>query len=398
VNQFKFDSHHPWPRFPLLMTGLISGLVAALLILLAIKYTGLGTTLLNSPSADQPNSVNLAHYQPEVQLMANNDYEKTIIGVYNRVRSSVVMITTATLVEEFDFFRGASVRNIQGLGSGVVFRRDGYILTNKHVVDGVEGRRVSQISVVLANGKSYPAKIIGVDSPSDLAVLKIENNNLSVPVWGNSQAVQVGQTAIAIGNPLAENLQNTVTVGVVSATGRVLNGELEVAMIQTDASINPGNSGGPLINSKGEIIGINTAIAAKSQGIGFTIPGNTVKSVADQLIKRGYVSRPGLGITYIHFLPENISYLEARLGYRLTIKNGLFVVKVVNGSPADLAGLIPGDIIVKVEGHPVKNLDLVKETVARNPVGARIKLEVYRRGKRLQLTPRIGELRQKEEI
>jgi serine protease Do len=394
VNQFRFDSHEPWGRFPLIMTALISGMVAAFLMLVAIKFTGLGTALLGATPVDPPTPL---QYQPSSHYPIN-DYEKTTIEVYNRVKSSVVMITTATLVEEFDFFSGSSLRNIQGLGSGVVFRQDGYILTNKHVIGGVEGRKASQISVVLANGKSYPAKIIGVDSPSDLAVLKIENKNLAVPVWADSGQVQVGQTAIAIGNPLAENLQNTVTVGVVSATGRVLNGELEVEMIQTDASINPGNSGGPLINSRGEIIGINTVIAAKSQGIGFSIPGNTVKSVANQLIAKGYVSRPGLGLTYIPFLPENVGYLEARLGYRLAVKCGLFIGKVVKGSPAEQAGLAPGDIIVKVEGREVKNLDLVRETVAHNPIGAKIRLELCRNGKRMQISLKIGELRQKEEI
>jgi serine protease Do len=397
VNQFRFDSHEPCGRFPLIMTALISGMVAAFLMLVAIKFTGLGGMLLSAAPVDPPTA---ERDQPRGDYMIN-DYEKMIIEVYNRVKASVVMITTDTLVEEFDFFSGASLRNIQGLGSGVVFRQDGYILTNKHVVGGVDGRKVSQISVVLANGKSFRAKIIGVDSQSDLAVLKIDNPNLAAPVWADSGQVRVGQTAIAIGNPLTENLQNTVTVGVVSAIGRELNvsnGELEVPMIQTDASINPGNSGGPLINSRGEIIGINTVVAAKSQGIGFSIPGNTVKTVANQLIKRGYVSRPGLGLTYIPFLPENVGYLEARLGYRLAVRSGLFIGKVVKGSPAQQARLLPGDIIVKVEGREVKNLDLVKEIVARNPIGSKIKLEIYRGGKRLEVSLKIGELRQKEEI
>jgi serine protease Do len=394
VNQFRFDSHEPGGRFSLIMTAVLSGMVAAVLMLVAVKFTGLGAALLNTTLSEPQLPL---QYQSTGHYTIN-DYEKTIIEVYNRVKASVVMITTDTFVEEFDFFSGASLRNIQGLGSGVVFRQDGFILTNKHVIGGVDGRKASQISVVLANGKSYPAKIIGVDSQSDLAVLKIENNNLTAPVWADSRLVQVGQTAIAIGNPLTENLQNTVTVGVVSATGRVLNGELQVPMIQTDASINPGNSGGPLINSRGEIIGINTAIAAKSQGIGFSIPGNTVKNIANQLITKGYVSRPGLGLTYIPFLPENVGFLEARLGYRLAIRSGLFICKVFKKSPAERVGLRPGDIIVKVEGREVKDLDLVRETVAHNPVGAQIKLEIYRGGRHFLVTLKIGELGQKEEI
>lgn len=395
MNQFRFDSHEPYRKFSMVTVSVFSGLIAAFLVIVAIRFTGLGTMLIDPvhPSPVQP--VNYA-----LKNFSINEYEKSIIEVYNRVKPSVVMITTDTLVEEFDFFNGSSLRNIQGLGSGVVFRQDGYILTNKHVVNGAEGRKVSQISVVLSNGKSYPAKVVGVDSQIDLAVLKIEHSKLTVADWANSEKVQVGQTAIAIGNPLTENLQNTVTTGVVSATGRLikLNTDYEIQMIQTDASINPGNSGGPLLNSAGQIIGINTAIAAQSQGIGFSIPSNTVKSAANQLIEKGYVSRPGLGVFTVLFNPENVGYLEARLRRNLPVKNGLFVARVFEGTPADQAGLRGGDIIVSVNGKKIFNGDLVREVVTKYPIGTKVALDVYRENRKIKITVKIGEMRKREEV
>jgi serine protease Do len=395
VNQFRFDSHDPFRKSPLIVTALISGVIAAFLMLAAIKFTGLGTVLI-APSVSVPTP----RLNYDSTSATTNEYEKAVIDVYNRVKPSVVMITTDTLVEEFDFFNGSSLQNIQGLGSGVVFREDGYLLTNRHVVAGVQGRKVSQISVVLSNGKSYPAKIIGVDSQTDLAVLRINNHQLETPVWGDSEKVQVGQTAIAIGNPLIESLQNTVTAGVVSATGRavVLDEQYTLHMIQTDAAINPGNSGGPLLDSSGHIIGINTVIAAKSQGIGFSIPSNTVKSVANQLIEKGYVSRPGLGLIYIQFAPQNVAILEARLRRKFPVKSGLFIGKLTVGGSADRAGLVPGDIIHSVNGKEIDNIDLLRDAVANNSIGTRLKLGVYRGTKRMEIRVKIGAMKQKEEL
>ena len=164
-------------------------------------------------------------------------------------------------------------------------------------------------------------------------------------------------------------------------------------MIQTDASINPGNSGGPLLDSGGNIIGLNTAIAANSQGIGFSIPSNTVRTVAAQLIAKGYVSRPGLGIAYIHFTPDNVAVLEYRLRQRVSVKSGLFIVKVLNGSTADKAGLKVGDIIYEVNRQPVKDQDLIRDAVAKYPVGTKLEIKFYRGTKAKQATVKIGELK-----
>ena len=308
------------------------------------------------------------------------------------------MITTSTIVQSFDFFTGPEARSVQSLGSGVVFRNDGYILTNDHVVNGVSGAQ-DKIMVFLSNkqypsGKTFPARVIGTDPQTDLAVLKIDAQNLPVPAWGDSNEVMVGQTAIAIGNPLAENLKNTVTVGVVSAKNRTLvtgnNQELR-NMFQTDASINPGNSGGPLLDSSGNVIGINTAILANSQGIGFSIPSNTVKIVAVQLITKGYVPRPGLGIIYIPLDPASVDQLEQLSGARLPTDHGLLISKIIKGSPADQAGLRPGDIIISVNGVKIGGQDQVREVISKYPVGTVLKIEYYHGYQIKTLAVRVGE-------
>jgi serine protease Do len=303
------------------------------------------------------------------------------------------MVTTNTVVEDFDFFSGPEYTNVRGLGSGVIYRSDGYILTNNHVVNGLSGM-ADKIAVVLSSGKSYPAKVIGVDPQTDLAVLKINYHNLPSPDWADSDQIQVGETAIAIGNPLEETLNNTVTVGVVSAKGRniKLDGGIQLRnLIQTDASINLGNSGGPLLDLNGRIIGINTLIAAKSQGIGFSIPSNTVKNVAEQLIEKGHVSRPGLGITYIHFTEQNVHFFELRVGRKMPVANGLFVARVIRGTEAEKAGLKPGDIIVAINGRRVGATDLFREMMTACPLGSKLKMDVIRGNRLVRAAARIGE-------
>lgn len=390
MNQFSADSSDYRKQTPLYLVGILSGIIGALLVIVAVKFTGLGSALVNPPVRPAPEPQQL-----QTQSLTINNYEKATINVINRIRPSVVMITTSTVIADFDFFTGPEVKKIQGLGSGVVYRADGYILTNNHVLANSSGI-ANRVMVVLANGKSYRAKIIGVDTQTDLAVLKINANNLAVPAWGNSNRLQVGQTAIAIGNPLAENLNNTVTVGVISAVGRnvMLSGDRQLQnMIQTDASINLGNSGGPLLDSNGKIIGINNAVAVGSQGIGFAIPSNTVQYVADQLINKGYVTRPGLGLAYIPFTPENVEDLETYVRRELAVDYGLFIAKVIQGSPADKADLVPGDIVVKVNDRPVKDEDLIRYNISKYPVGTKIRLAYYRGRELKYTTVQIGEMK-----
>jgi len=393
VNQFRFDSHECHCKVTYVATAFFAAIIASFLMLLVVKYTGLGRMLVSSESPQVQTESSNRVFQQSSNI---SDYENTIIDVVNRVSPSVVMITTNAVVEDFDFFTGPEIRNIQGLGSGVIYRSDGYILTNNHVVNGLPGK-IKKIAVVLADGKTYPAEIVGVDPYTDLALLKIKQNNLPTPIWGDSDQVNVGQTAIAIGNPLDENLKNTVTVGVISSKGRTLavNDDVQLRdMIQTDASFNRGNSGGPLLDSRGNVIGINTIIATQSQGIGFSIPSNTVNRVAKELITKGYVSRPGLGIAlYIHFTPENVNLLEYRLKRKLPVKSGIFIAKVLEGSEAAKAGLAPGDIIYRINGETVKERDLVKEYISAHPIGTRLKLDYYRGVERITTTAKIGELK-----
>lgn len=399
MNQFRFDMHER--HVPYVLTAVIGGIVGALMVILAVKFTGLGTALIGSstlvePAPQPPQQIQVEQQSAPSRSLSLNQYEQATINVVKKVSPSVVMITTSTVVEDFDFFTGPEVRNIQGLGSGVIYRKDGYLLTNNHVISGIKGAGAAdQILVVLGDGKSYPAKVVGADPQTDLAVLKIGHDNLPVPQWADSDRVQEGQVAIAIGNPLAENLKNTVTVGVVSAKGRMVkvNNDLVMRnMIQTDASINAGNSGGPLLDSKGNIIGINTLIVANSQGIGLAIPSNTAKAVAEQLISKGYVSRPGLGIGYYILNPENIVALEYRLRRKLPVESGILIVRVIKNAPAHLAGLLPGDIIVKINGQPIGTDDF-REVVGKYKIGTTLKLEYYRGSELKQTMVTIGEMK-----
>jgi len=391
VNLFHFNSHEP--RYPYVFVALLSGIAGAFLILLAVRFTGLGAALT------VPQEILPFHTPETIKSITVNNYEKNTIAVVERVSPSVVMISTNTVVENFDFFTGPELRNVQSLGSGVVFRKDGYILTNNHVINNETGS-TAKISVILftkkySSGKAYPAKIVGADPQTDLAVLRISNRELSTLDWGNSDNVKSGQTAIAIGNPLSSDLKTTVTLGVISSKMRNLKDESGIMrnMLQTDASINPGNSGGPLLDSNGEVIGINTAVIANSQGIGFAIPSNTAKTIAEQLIAKGYVARPGLGISYFHFTPDNVGVLEDRIGRQLPVDTGLLVARVLKNTPAEKAGLQPGDIIVKINGKRVKDVNLLQTIVAESSIGSKVKLEFYRRYKLQKVEIKIGELK-----
>src|SRR6185369_1073484 len=261
-------------------------------------------------------------------------------------------------------------RKESSLGSGIIINKDGYIITNDHVV-----RDAESIQVKLSNESIYDAKVVGSDPKSDIAVIRINSKEpLPVAVLGDSDKLQVGQWAIAIGNPFG--LDRTVTVGVVSATGRSNMGiETYENFIQTDASINPGNSGGPLLNVNGEVIGINTAIVAAGQGIGFAIPVNMAKRVVEQLIKKGSVTRAWLGVA-IQPVTEDIA-----ASFGLQKAKGALISDVMAGSPADKAGLRQGDILISFDGKEIKDARQLQLVVAETPIGKSVVAEIFRDGK-----------------
>lgn len=293
--------------------------------------------------------------------------EREIIKISERVKPAVVNISTVRIVADFFF----NLVPQEGVGSGVIFDRRGYILTNEHVIHGAK-----EIRVTLPDGREFKGELVGADSMTDLAVIKINGENLPIAELGDSEKVRVGEFCIAIGNPFG--LESTVTFGVVSAIGRSIRTEPEKLLenlIQTDAAINPGNSGGALINLKGEIIGINTAIIPYAQGIGFAIPINTAKVVAESLIKYGRVIRPWLGIYYLPLTPQVASRL------RLSVEYGIYIISVVPGGPADKAGLMKGDIIVRFNGQKIRTAEQLRDALFRAGIGKKVFLTVLRKGK-----------------
>jgi serine protease Do len=302
-----------------------------------------------------------------------------IVVVAHDTLPSVVNIQTEATIrrreadpyfDPFGLFGGGSYTSTS-LGSGFVWSKEGIVVTNSHVVEGA-----SRISVVLSNGSQLSARLIGVDPDSDLAVLRVDNRNLTAASIGTSSDLMIGETVVAVGNPFG--LSGTVTTGVVSALGRSVPskeaGRTFTDFIQTDASINPGNSGGPLLNIEGRVIGINTAIYANAQGIGFAIPVDRAKKVIQDLLRYGQVHSAWLGAVTATITPEE----ARRVGVRAT--RGAMVARVFGGSPAQAAGLVPGDVIIAVEGKPVDSREALSTITSTVPSGQALQLNVVRSG------------------
>ena len=285
------------------------------------------------------------------------------------------------------FFRGMpqSPRKARSLGSGFIISEDGYILTNDHVVNGAD-----EITVKLSDGREFNGEIRGLDPKLDLALIKIDaGEDLPVAKLGDSDKIKVGEWVMAIGNPFG--LEQTVTVGIVSAKGRTIGAGPYDDFIQTDASINPGNSGGPLFNVKGEVIGINTAIVAGGHGIGFAIPCNMAKQIIPQLRDEGYVTRGWLGVS--------LQALNKELADSFGLENthGALINEVVEDSPADKAGLQRGDVILAYNGQTVEELNDLPRLVAATPVDKAVKIKIFRDGKRREIRVKIGKLAEGEQ-
>ena len=266
------------------------------------------------------------------------------------------------------------------VGSGFIFSADGHILTNHHVIDGASG-----IQVKLRDGRRFQAEVVGSDERSDLAVLKIDGADFPVAELGDSDRLKVGELAFAIGTPL--ELSYTFTFGVVSAKGRNLGlGGNYDEFIQTDTSINPGNSGGPLCDIDGRVIGINTLISGNNRGVGFAIPINLARGVAEQLLTRGYVSRPWLGISIasLEDLAERASFLQG-------LESGVVVRGIEPGAPVQQSDLSPGDVITKVDGKQVALASDLQREILGKKIGQPVELEVWRNGRTLRLVVQTGE-------
>ncbi|MFQ5602358.1 MAG: DegQ family serine endoprotease [bacterium] len=276
-------------------------------------------------------------------------------------------------------------QHLRGMGSGVIVSTDGYILTNNHVVKDAD-----KVRVMFLGGKKVDAKIIGTDAKTDIAVLKVDEKNLTPLELGDSDQLKVGEWVVAVGSPLSENLAHTVTAGIVSAKGR---SNLQLAdyedFIQTDAAINPGNSGGALINLEGKLVGINTAIATQSggfQGIGFAVPINMARAVMDALITSGKVVRGWLGV-YIQDVDDAMA--EA-MGLPAT--GGALISDVVKDGPGAKAGLQAGDVVVKLDDTEVKSSTHLRNEIARRTPASKVELLINRRGKEKTVTVKLGEL------
>ena len=328
---------------------------------------------------------------------AKTQDEENNISIYRRVGPGVVNITS--VVVERDFFFNPIPR--EGAGSGSIIDTDGHILTNHHVI-----RDSRKLEVTLSDGSKWPARLVGVDPDNDLAVLKVDapEEKLRVTPMGDSSELQIGQKVLAIGNPFG--LGQTLTTGIISSLGRSIRSEagtLIEDVIQTDAAINPGNSGGPLLDSKGKIIGINSAIISPtgaSVGIGFAIPINTAKRILPELISKGRVSYPWIGASVYPLIPE----FARALG--LKVERGAVIAEVIRGGPTDRAGLrggnrqvqvgnsvipVGGDVIIEMDGKKVMSSDDLIRMIRHHRPGDRVELKILRKGKFLRINVMLDE-------
>jgi S1-C subfamily serine protease len=312
---------------------------------------------------------------PEAELL--DAYSQAVIGAAERVSPSVVYIDVRQRAAPRQTPNRRFPGERSGSGSGFIFTPDGFILTNSHVVHDA-----SRIEVVLVDGRRFEADLVGDDPDTDLAVIRINAPNLLPAQLGESQSIRVGQLVVAIGNPYG--FQCTVTAGVVSALGRSLrakSGRLMDDVIQTDAALNPGNSGGPLVSSRGEVIGVNTAMIMQAQGICFAIAIDTAKFVASRLIRDGHVRRSFIGIAGQNVpLPRRVVRY-----YNLLVESGILVVSFEQESPARRAGLLEGDIIIGFDGHAVGGIDDLHRLLTDERVGRAAPLLLLRRTDKITL-------------
>lgn len=353
--------------------------------LLFVAFVGMAVTLLYFWKQGKIATTEAAPVPAaQMALPSLTALDAEFTALVNHVLPSVVSInaTSEAVVDP----RLQLLRLLQGtagtdpnldMGSGVIVSPDGHIVTNLHVIS-----RAAKVEVTLSDGRMLPAKFVGADPLSDIAIVKIEADGLPPLPFGDSDKVNVGQMVFAVGNPLG--LQETVTQGIISAKGRRSNSEAANEVFQTDAAINQGNSGGPLISLRGEIIGINNAISPQGQGIGFAIPSNTVRRVFEGIRDNGRFIRPWFGAYMRSLTPK----LAQQLG--LPDAAGALVLMTYKGSPAERSGLLPGDVITEYDGRVIRDLIDLRNRVAESSIGRNVAMQVWRKGKALSLEATIG--------
>lgn len=316
-----------------------------------------------------------------VKTVSYSQPESLISKIASEVGPSVVGVDTQTVTQGFF----GQQQTGEASGSGIIFDKNGYIVTNQHVIDGS-----SSITVTLPGGKTYPAKVIGQDPTTDIAVIKIDAANLPAAKFGDSSTIRVGDLAVAIGNPMGEEFAGSVTSGIISALDRSItmdDGDYTrmYKLIQTDAAINPGNSGGALIDSNGEVIGINSIKFATTgvQGMGFAIPINDVKTIINDLMTQGYVLHPYLGL--------QVEAVSSDMAQMYNIPAGLGVDSVTSGSPAQASGIKQGDIILQFDGIKLSATDDLANNLAKHKAGDVVKLTIWRNGSTRTISVTVGQ-------
>lgn len=307
--------------------------------------------------------------------------ENPVVAISKQVGPSVVGINVTYTAQTF-----FGETEAEGEGSGIIYSKDGYIITNYHVVEEAINSEKAKVTVILSTGDKLEAKVVGGDSITDIAVIKVEKTGLTAAEFGDSDAIEVGELAVAIGNPLGQEFAGSVTVGYVSAVNRTMtSGGSTYNLIQTDAAINSGNSGGPLVSSSGKVIGINTAkiSATGVEGMGFSIPINEVLPIVEELITNKKIIRPYIGITGV-----SLTKADAE---RFALVEGVYVQSVEIKSPAELGGLRQGDVITEVNGTKVLSVSEINVIKNKLKVGDKITIKVYRDKEYKELTITLGE-------
>ncbi|WP_242972926.1 serine protease HtrA [Anaeromicrobium sediminis] len=363
IQERKEDKEKSWSIGYIAVIVLISAIIGGTVVAFIMPNYVMSNYMANNPS-------------PNVEIVTKGEELGVVSAVAKKAMPSVVGITTITI--EKDFFFG--VRKGQGVGTGVIIDSRGYILTNSHVVnDG----KTEEVNVLFYDGSTKNAEVLWNDLVLDLAVVKVNKTNLPVADLGNSDKIEVGEVAIAIGNPLGLAFERTVTAGIISGLNRSIPiDELNSieGLIQTDASINPGNSGGPLLNSKGEVIGINTAKIQSGEGLGFAVPINIAKPIVDEFIEKGEFKNVYLGLRGIDVAKFTSLYAE-----KLPVDKGVVVYQIFPNSPVAIAGLEEGDIITKINDTDIESMRQLVRVLYKYRPNDKINLRILRNNKQITL-------------